>query len=117
LEVPEIFTALYCYLLVYNGPLVPLSNLACLLKVIYWTETSWAPAVEKTQKATEAKTVRQLSDAVIEKRYLDLQRLRDAVRMAEMSCAAPKKPEHRKTAAELVSAQRQNARSSFGGMR
>jgi hypothetical protein len=31
----------------------------------------------KTQKATEAKTVRQLSDAVIEKRYLDLQRLRE----------------------------------------
>jgi hypothetical protein len=44
--------------------------------------------IVKTQKAAGGKNAGKLSDAVIEKRYLDLQKLRDAVRTAEMNCAA-----------------------------
>jgi hypothetical protein len=72
--------------------------------------------VMKTQKKPPAaRSARGLSDAVIEKRYLDLQKLRDAVRAAELGSAAPKQ-EHRK-AAELVSAPRQPPGPNFGGER
>ena len=72
----------------------------------------------KTHKIGQAKNTRKLSDAVIEKRYLDLQKLRDAVKTAEMSCAGQtlKKPEHR-TAAELVVSPGQSVRPNFGGQR
>jgi hypothetical protein len=74
--------------------------------------------VMKTQKVPEAKNARKLSDAIIEKRYLDLQKLRDAVRIAEISCAAQtlKRPGHRK-ATEVVSSTRSNARPNFGEQR
>ena len=46
----------------------------------------------KTQKAA-VKNARELSDAIIARRYLDLQKLRELVRQAEISCApALKKP-------------------------
>ena len=41
----------------------------------------------KTQKPPQAKNLRKLSDAIIARRYLDLQRLRDKVRKAEIGCA------------------------------
>ena len=41
----------------------------------------------KSQGATQAKNARKLSDAIIAKRYLELQRLRDEVRKAEISHA------------------------------
>jgi hypothetical protein len=40
----------------------------------------------KTRKPTQAKSARKPSDAIIAKRYLDLQKLRDEVRKAESSC-------------------------------
>jgi hypothetical protein len=40
----------------------------------------------KSQRPTQAKNALNLSDAIIAKRYLDLQRLRDEVRKAEISC-------------------------------
>jgi hypothetical protein len=40
----------------------------------------------KTRKPTQAKSARKPSDALIAKRYLDLQKLRDEVRKAESSC-------------------------------
>jgi hypothetical protein len=43
--------------------------------------------VMKSQRPTQAKDARRLSDAIIAKRYLELQRLRDEVRKAEISCA------------------------------
>jgi hypothetical protein len=51
----------------------------------------------KSQKPTQAKNARKLSDALIARRYLDLQRLRDEVRKAETSCApqGSKKPRDR----------------------
>lgn len=72
----------------------------------------------KTHKFGDAKNARQLSDAIIEKRYLDLQRLRDAVKTAEMSCAGQtlKKPKHRRTA-ELVASLGRSVRPNFGGQR
>jgi hypothetical protein len=41
----------------------------------------------KNQRPTQAKDARRLSNAIIAKRYLELQRLRDEVRKAEISCA------------------------------
>jgi hypothetical protein len=67
-----------------------------------------------TQKAP-ARSARGLPDVVIEKRYLDLQRLRDAVRMAEMNSSAMKKTGHRKAVLELISSSAENARPNFGG--
>jgi hypothetical protein len=71
-----------------------------------------------TQKPAEGKNARKLSDAVIEKRYLDLQKLRDAVRIAEMNCAGQnlKKPKPRKPAG-LVASSRPNTRPNVGGPR
>jgi hypothetical protein len=40
----------------------------------------------KTRKPTQAKSARKPSDAIIAKRYLDLQKLSDEVRKAESSC-------------------------------
>jgi hypothetical protein len=73
----------------------------------------------KTQKPAEAKNARKLSDAIIEKRYLDLQKLRDAVRKAERSCAAQtlKKLQHCTPGAELVPSPAHDARPDFGGQR
>jgi hypothetical protein len=75
--------------------------------------------IVKTQKAAGGKNAVKLSDAVIEKRYLDLQNLRDAVRTAEMNCAAQtwKKPLYRKASGNLVSAPGRNGRTDFGGQR
>jgi hypothetical protein len=75
--------------------------------------------IVKTQKAAGGKNAGKLSDAVIEKRYLDLQKLRDAVRTAEMNCAAQtwKKPLYRKASGNLVSAPGRNGRTDFGGQR
>ena len=42
----------------------------------------------KGQRPTRAKNSRKLSEAIIAKRYLDLQRLRDEVRRAELSRGA-----------------------------
>jgi hypothetical protein len=41
----------------------------------------------KSQRPTHAKNAQKLSDAIIAKRYLELQRLRDEVRKAETSRA------------------------------
>jgi hypothetical protein len=41
--------------------------------------------VVKIQRSTQAKYTRKFSDAIIAKRYLDLQRLRDEVRKAELN--------------------------------
>ena len=41
----------------------------------------------KSQGPTQAKNARKLSDAIIAKRYLELQKLRDEVRKAEISGA------------------------------
>ena len=41
----------------------------------------------KSQIPTQAKNARKLSDAIIARRYHDLQKLRDQVRKAETSCA------------------------------
>jgi hypothetical protein len=70
----------------------------------------------KTQKAP-AGSARGLSDAVIQKRYLGLQKLRDAVTIAEMTCAAQnmKKAGPRKAAGLVAS--RPNTRPNFGGPR
>jgi hypothetical protein len=72
--------------------------------------------IMKTQKAF-AMSARGLSDAVIQKRYLDLQKLRDAVTIAEMTCAAQnmKKAGPRKAAGLVAS--RPNTRPNFGGPR
>jgi hypothetical protein len=53
--------------------------------------------IVKIQRSTQPKCVRKFSDAIIAKRYLDLQRLRDEVRKAEMNCASQssKKPRER----------------------
>jgi hypothetical protein len=40
----------------------------------------------KSQRPTHAKKTQKLSDAIIAKRYLDLQRLRDEVKKVEQSC-------------------------------
>jgi hypothetical protein len=40
----------------------------------------------KTRKPTQANSERKISSAIIAKRYLDLQKLRDEVRKAESSC-------------------------------
>jgi hypothetical protein len=40
----------------------------------------------KGQRPAQAKNARKLSDAIIAKRYLDLQKLRDEVRKAEINC-------------------------------
>ncbi len=40
----------------------------------------------KNQRPTQAKNAQKLSDAIIAKRYLDLQRLRDEVKKVEQSC-------------------------------
>jgi hypothetical protein len=40
----------------------------------------------KTRKPTQANSARKISGAIITKRYLDLQKLRDEVRKAESSC-------------------------------
>ena len=40
----------------------------------------------KTRKPTQAKSARKPSDAIIAKRYLDLQKFREEVRKAESSC-------------------------------
>ncbi len=40
----------------------------------------------KRQKPTQARHSRKLSDAILARRYLDLQRLRAQVREAEMVC-------------------------------
>jgi hypothetical protein len=40
----------------------------------------------KGQRPAQAKNARGLSDTIIAKRYFDLQRLRDEVRKAEISC-------------------------------
>jgi hypothetical protein len=71
------------------------------------------------EDAQEARMRASFSDAVIEKRYLDLQKLRDAVRTAEMNCAAQtwKKPLYRKASGNLVSAPGRNGRTDFGGQR
>jgi hypothetical protein len=73
-------------------------------------------AIMKTQKAP-AGSARGLSDAVIQKRYLGLQKLRDAVTIAEMTCAAQnmKKAGPRKAAGLVAS--RPNTRPNFGGPR
>lgn len=42
----------------------------------------------RSQQSTRAKNAQRLSDDVIAKRYLDLQRLRDEVREAEKNCAS-----------------------------
>jgi hypothetical protein len=75
--------------------------------------------VMKTQKAAGAKNARKLSDAIIEKRYLDLQKLRDAVRKAEISCAPQtlKNSQRRKRATQLVSSPPHNTRQDFGEQR
>ena len=39
----------------------------------------------KRQSSTQAKNARKLSDVILAKRYLELQRLRDEVRKAEIS--------------------------------
>jgi hypothetical protein len=39
----------------------------------------------KTRKSTQAKSARKISDAIIAKSYLELQKLRDEVRKAETS--------------------------------
>ena len=72
----------------------------------------------KTPRPAEGKNARKLSDAVIEKRYLDLQKLRHAVTIAEMNCAGQnlKKPEPRK-AAGLLASTRPNTRPHIGGPR
>jgi hypothetical protein len=51
----------------------------------------------KSQRPTQAKNARKLSDAIIARRYLDLKRLRDKVRKAELGCApqGSKKPRDR----------------------
>jgi hypothetical protein len=48
----------------------------------------------KSQRPTQTKNARKLSDITIARRYLALQRLRDEVRKAETSCASQgsKKP-------------------------
>jgi hypothetical protein len=68
----------------------------------------------KLQNSIRTKTARILSDAIIAKRYLDLQQLREAVRIAEMSCAAAlsKKPQHRKATSDLLLAQAANKASA-----
>jgi hypothetical protein len=72
----------------------------------------------KTQKPAEGKHARKLSDAVIEKRYLYLQKLRNAVRIAEMNRAPQnlKQPEPRKPAV-LAASTRPNSRPNIGGPR
>jgi hypothetical protein len=40
----------------------------------------------KTQKPTQAKNTRRVSEAIIAKRYLEVQELRDVVRKAEIDC-------------------------------
>jgi hypothetical protein len=42
--------------------------------------------VMKTQKPTQAKNTRRVSEAIIAKRYLEVQELRDVVRKAEINC-------------------------------
>jgi hypothetical protein len=44
--------------------------------------------MKSSQRPTEAKTARKLSGIIIAKRYLSLQRLRDEVRKAELSCSS-----------------------------
>jgi hypothetical protein len=72
--------------------------------------------IMKTQK-TFTMSARGLSDAVIEKRYLDLQKLRDTIRAAEMNCATQtlKKAGRRKPAGAIAS--RPNTRPNLGGPR
>jgi hypothetical protein len=68
----------------------------------------------KTEKAGEYKNARELSDALIERRYLNLQKLRDIVRKAEISCALPlKQPRHGKRLAKLACSPSNNARPNF----
>jgi hypothetical protein len=40
----------------------------------------------KTQKPTQAKNTRRVSEAITAKRYLEVQELRDVVRKAEINC-------------------------------
>jgi hypothetical protein len=40
----------------------------------------------KSQRPTHAKNAKKLSEAIIARRYLELQRLRDEVKKAEQSC-------------------------------
>jgi hypothetical protein len=57
----------------------------------------------KNQKIEQPKRARNLSDRIIERRYLDLQKLRDVVRKAEMNCVAEisKKSERSKPSARV----------------
>jgi hypothetical protein len=50
--------------------------------------------VMKSHGSTSATITRKISSAMLEIRYLDLQRLRDEVRKAEARCA-PKKPQNK----------------------
>ena len=69
----------------------------------------------KTQRPAERKNARKLSDAVIEKRYLDLQKLRHAVTIAEMNCAGQNLKKCK--AAGLLASTRPNTRPNIGGPR
>ena len=56
----------------------------------------------KNQVPTRAKKIWRLPDAVIARRYLDLQRLRDKVKKAEAGCAlqSARKPSRRNQVAD-----------------
>jgi hypothetical protein len=73
----------------------------------------------KAQRPTQVKNARKLSDAIIARRYLDLQRLRDEVRTAEISCAlqGSQKPQDRSQLARLGCPPINNLRPSFGEQR
>ena len=46
----------------------------------------------KSQRSTQTRIARKLSDVIIARRYLDLQRLRDEVRKAETKLRTTEKP-------------------------
>src|ERR1700693_232000 len=62
----------------------------------------WKLLAEAEYWDHKAQNVRKLSDAMIARSYLDLQRLRDQVRKAERNCAlkGPKKPRNQPSDSE-----------------